>query len=242
MPQPKKLPRAYVWMARVVRPFLRATTKRTWAGMENFPEGSFLAAANHMTLVDPLVTAHFLYDNQRPPRIMAKASLFTVPVLGWLLRNTGQIPVYRGTSQAGQALVAAEAALKAGEPVLVFPEGTLTHDPDLWPMVAKTGVGRLALASRAPVIPIAQWGATELLGRYGKMLKPFPRKQVWVTAGPPVDLSDLYDQPADGAILREATRRIMAAITAQLAGIRGEEPPAEPFDMRRKGSGESAPQ
>lgn len=237
MPQSPNVPRAYVWMARIIRPFLLATTKRTWTGTENFPQGSFLAAANHMTNVDPLITAHFLYDNHRPPRIMAKSSLFTVPVLGWLLRHTDQIPVYRGTSQAGEALVAAQEALSKGDPVLVFPEGTLTRDPDLWPMVAKTGVGRLALASRAPVIPIAQWGATELLGRYAKMLRPFPRKQVWVTAGPPVDLSDLYDKPADGATLREATRRIMAAITAQLAELRGEEPPAEPFDMRRKGSG-----
>lgn len=239
MPQSTNVPRAYVWMARIIRPFLLATTKRTWTGTENFPEGAFLAAANHMTNIDPLVTAHFLYDNHRPPRIMAKASLFKAPVLGWLLRHTDQIPVHRGTSQAGEALVAAEEALSKGEPVLVFPEGTLTHDPDLWPMVAKTGVGRLALASRAPVIPIAQWGATDLLGRYGKMIKPIPRKRVWVTAGPPVDLSDLYDRPADGATLREATQRIMAAITGLLAEIRGEEPPAEPFDMRRKGSGES---
>lgn len=236
MPQPT-IPRAYVWMANIVRPFLRATTRRTWSGVENLPEGAFIAAANHMTNVDPLVTAHFLYDNARPPRIMAKSSLFGVPVLGWLLRHTDQIPVYRGTSQAGEALVAAEAALQNGECVLVFPEGTLTRDPDLWPMVAKTGVARLALASKAPVVPIAQWGSTDLLARYGKVLRPIPRKKVQVAAGPPVDLSDLYDRPMDAATLREATRRIMTAITDLLAGLRGESPPAEAFDIRRGSPG-----
>jgi 1-acyl-sn-glycerol-3-phosphate acyltransferase len=236
------IPRAYLWLARLIRPFLLASTKRSWTGVENLPEGAFIAAANHMTNVDPLTTAHFLYDNGRPPRIMAKASLFSVPVLGWFLRHTDQIPVYRGSAQAGDALVAAEAALHKGECVLVFPEGTLTRDPDLWPMVAKTGIGRLALASRAPVIPIAQWGSTDLLGRYGKILKPIPPKRVQVTAGTPVDLSDLYGRPLDGATLREATSRIMAAVTQLLAGLRGEEPPDQPFDSRRRapGSGTTA--
>ena len=65
------------------------------------------------------------------------------------------------------------------------------------------------------------------------MIKPFPRKAISVAAGPPVDLSDLYDKPADGAALREATSRIMVAITELLAGLRHEEPPAELFDPRR---------
>ena len=239
MPQPP-IPRAYVVMASIVRRFLLVTTKRTWTGAENLPDGGFIAAANHMTQVDPLITAHFLYDSGHPPRIMAKSSLFRVPVLGWLLRHTDQIPVYRGTSQAREAIVAGEEALAKGEPVLLFPEGTLTGDPDLWPMVGKTGIGRLALASKAPVIPIAQWGSTRLLGRYGKMIKPFPRKEVSVTAGPPVDLSDLYDEPADGAALREATSRIMVAITELLAGLRNEEPPAELFDPRRSKRGSAS--
>ena len=236
MPTPT-IPGAYVWMARIIRPFLVATTRRTWSGAENLPTSGFIAAANHMTNIDPLITGHYLYDNARPPRVMAKSSLFKVPVLGWFLRQTDQIPVYRGTAQAGEALVAAETALAKGECVLVFPEGTLTRDPDLWPMTAKTGVGRLALASRAPVVPIAQWGSTDLLGRYGKMLRPIPPKRVKVTAGPPVDLSDLYDRPADGATLREATTRIMGAVTQLLAELRGKEPPAEPFDTRRRTPG-----
>jgi len=114
-----------------------------------------------------------------------------------------------------------------------FPEGTLTRDPDGWPMVGKTGAARLALASRAPVVPIAQWGAEQLLAPYGKVFKPIPPKHVAVHAGPPVDLSDLYDRPLDTATLREATERIMAAITRQLEEIRGAQAPAERFDMRK---------
>lgn len=240
MPQPTT-PRAYVWMARVIRPFLMASTRRTWTGAGTLPHGAFIAVANHMTNIDPLVTAHFLYDNERAPRILAKSSLFTVPVVGWVLRATGQIPVYRGTSQAGEALVAAEQALADGHCVLVFPEGTLTHDPELWPMVAKTGTARLALTSRAPVVPIAQWGSTDLLGRYGKMIKPIPPKQVWVAAGAPVDLSDLYGGALDSKTLRAATDRIMDAVTALLADIRGEEPPTTRFDPRRQGPGGGRP-
>lgn len=208
-------------------------TRRDWHGQEHVPDGGFIAAANHVTNIDPLTTTHYLYDAGRPPRIMAKSSLWKVPVLGRLLIATGQIPVHRGTSSAGQSLDGARDVLADGECVELFPEGTLTKDPELWPMVAKTGVARLALASRAPVVPIAQWGAQNLLGPRATMLRPIPRKTVTVVAGPPVDLSDLYDQPLDAATLREATDRIMGAITSQLAEIRGEVPPPEPFDPRR---------
>ena len=238
MPPPRRSNRAYRAVARVVRPFLFATTRREWHGAEHLPtDRGFIAAGNHMTTIDPLTFGHFLYDNKVVPRILAKASLFRVPLLGAVLRGTKQIPVYRDTVEAGKSLRAAVSAIEAGECVAVFPEGTLTRDPDLWPMVGKTGVARLALTTRAPVIPIAQWGAQNLLGRYKKLLKPIPRKKVTVVAGPPVDLSDLYDRPQDGPVLREATERVMAALTAMLAEIRGEDAPAERFDPRRSEDG-----
>lgn len=226
--------RAYRLMAAILRPLLFASTRRDWRGAEHLPEGAFIAAGNHMTNVDPLTMTHFLYDNGRPPKILAKSSLWKVPVVGRVLTATGMIPVHRGTATAGRALEGAEAALAAGECVEMFPEGTLTGDPGLWPMVAKTGVARLALATRAPVVPIAHWGEQRLLPQRAKMLRGIPRKPITVVAGPPVDLSDLYDRPADAVTLREATDRIMGRITAQLAEIRGEEPPAEPFDRRKK--------
>jgi 1-acyl-sn-glycerol-3-phosphate acyltransferase len=234
VPHPQRANRAYRAVARIVRPTLNAVLRKDWHGAEHLPtEGGFIAAGNHMTNLDPFTFAHFLYDNGHVPRILAKSSLFTVPVLGWVLRATGQVPVYRNTSKAGESLRSAVAALHAGECVAVFPEGTLTRDPDLWPMTGKTGVARLALTTQLPVVPIAQWGANFVLGRYKKIPRPFPRKTSTVVAGPPVDLSDLYGKPLDNAVLREATERVMSAITAMLADIRGEQPPAERFVWRR---------
>lgn len=235
MPSPSRSNLAYRNVARIVRTFLFATTRPDWHGAEHLPaEGGFIAVANHLTEVDPLTFAHFLWDNGHVPRVLAKASLFRVPVLGPVLRATGQIPVHRETAAAGDSLRSAVAAVGQGECVAVFPEGTLTRDPDLWPMVGRTGVARLALTTRVPVVPVAQWGMQDLLARYGKVLKPFPRKKVTVVAGPPVDLSDLYDRPHDTATLREATERVMTAITELLEPIRGEQAPAERYDMRRR--------
>ncbi|UZN01869.1 lysophospholipid acyltransferase family protein [Cellulomonas sp. S1-8] len=235
MPSPPRSNLAYRNVARIVRPFLFATTRPDWHGAEHLPSaGGFIAAANHMTEVDPLTFAHFLWDHGYVPRILAKSSLFTVPVVGPVLRATGQIPVHRETSAAGDSLRSAVAAVEQGECVAVFPEGTLTRDPDLWPMMARTGVARLALSTRAPVVPVAQWGPQDLLARYGKVLRPFPRKKVTIVAGPPVDLSDLYDRPQDSATLREATERVMDAITALLEQIRGEQAPPRRHDMRRR--------
>ena len=233
MPSLPEIPRAYRVLAFLLIPILNLITRRDWRGAENLPARGFIAAANHVTEVDPVTLAHFLYKQGRAPKITAKSSLFTVPVFGSILRRTGMIPVHRGTSGAAQSLVDATARLDEGECVVFFPEGTLTRDPDGWPMVGKTGVARLALTSRAPVVPIAQWGAHELLAPYGKVFKPVPPKRVSVHAGAPVDLSDLYDRPQDTATLREATERIMAAITSQLEEIRGEKAPAERFDLRK---------
>ena len=231
---PQRSNRAYRNVARVIRPLLLAITKRDWRGAEHLPAtGGYIAAANHMTNFDPLTFAHFLYDNGVAPKILAKSSLFTIPVVGRVLTATGQIPVHRNTVQAGQSLDAAVAALAEGECVAVFPEGTLTGDPDLWPMVGKTGVARLALTTRVPVIPVAQWGPQDVLGRYSKLPRPIPPKEVTVAAGPPVVLDDLYGRPLDAATLREATGRVMAAITALLEDIRNEKAPAETYDPRR---------
>lgn len=234
---PARSNRAYRNVARIVRPLLKATTTRDWAGAEHLPtDRGCIVAANHMTNVDPLTFAYFLWENGIAPKILAKAPLFKVPVVGAVLRATGQIPVHRNTSAAGESLSAAVTAIEGGDVVAVFPEGTLTRDPDLWPMVGKTGVARLALTTRAPVIPVAQWGPQHLLGRYSKVLKPIPRKKVTMRVGRPVVLDDLYDRPLDTATLREATERVMDAITALLVEIRGEVAPAVRYDMRKPDS------
>ncbi len=235
--------RTYRAAAFVLRPLLFAITKRDWQGGEHLrQDGGFIVAANHFSNLDPLTFAHFMYDHGIAPRILAKSSLFTIPVVGKLLANTGQIPVHRQTTQAGRSLEEAVAALEGGACVAVFPEGTLTREPNLWPMAGKTGVARLALLSRAPVVPVVQWGVQEILPRYSKKFRPFPRKTVHVHAGPPVDLSDLYDRPLDTVVLREATERVMTAITTILEGIRGEQAPAERYVMRDRSRPSATPE
>lgn len=229
----------YRGMAGIVRPLMWALGTPRWRGVENLPtSGGVIVAGNHINDLDPLTAAHSLYSNGAPPRIMAKSELFKVPVLGSIMRSTQMIPVERGTRHAADSLDAAREALAAGEVVLIFPEGTHTRDPEYWPMVARTGVARLALTTGAPVIPLAQWGANLVMPPHKPYFKPFPRPHFDVVFGPPVDLSDLMPpegQPPSAEALTAATARIMAAITQQLAEIRGEEPPPEPFDRRKAG-------
>lgn len=207
--------------------------KYDWRGQKNFPrEGGFIVAANHVTEIDPVGLAHFIYDSGYEPRILAKRALFDSPV-GFALRWTNMIPVDRGSKAAAQSLADAGNLLGDGAAVVILPEGTLTRDPDLWPMVGKTGMARMALTSKLPVIPVAQWGAHRTLPRYGRVPSLFPRKKVTLAVGEPVDLSDLYDRRIDSTVLAEATERVMDAITAQLAEIRGEEPPKHRFDLRK---------
>src|SRR5947209_15550704 len=89
---------------------------------------------------------------------MIKSVVFEVKFIGPLMTKVGQLPVYRGRGDAGRVLKQAEQALRAGACVIVYPEGTASRDPDLWPMVGKTGAARLALTTGAPVIPVATWG------------------------------------------------------------------------------------
>jgi 1-acyl-sn-glycerol-3-phosphate acyltransferase len=234
VPQARPDNRVYRFVARIVRTILFLITRRDWRGQENLPKtGGFIVAVNHMSHMDPLTFAHYVWDSGYAPRMFAKSSLWKVPVIGWLAQRTGQIPVARGTSGAARSLVVAADLLHQGECVAIFPEGTLTREPNLWPMSGKTGVARLALTSRAPVIPVAPWGAPNLLGWYSKVFKPIPPKRITVVAGPPVDLSDLYDRPQDAEVLREATERVMAAITTMLEDIRGEKAPAVRSVWRR---------
>ncbi len=238
MPQPKRVPISgwYRTVVGILRPPMMAVTKRDWRGVEHLPKrGGFIAVVNHISYVDPIVFGHFLWDNGIAPRYLAKKSLFTIPVVGRIVEGAGQIPVERESAGAAHAFSAAVEAVKAGECVGVYPEGTITRDPDLWPMVGKTGAARIAFATGAPVIPIAQWGAQDLLAPYAKVPKVVPRPTVHMLAGPPVDLDDLRDKPVTTELLRAATDRIMDRITRQLEVLRGEKAPAVRFDPARAG-------
>jgi 1-acyl-sn-glycerol-3-phosphate acyltransferase len=225
----------YRFAAVLLKPPLVVFFKRDWRGTEHIPEnGGFITVVNHNSALDPLSYAHFQYNTGRVPRFLAKVSLFKGGFMGRAMRGTGQIPVFRESKDAIGAYRAAVEAINKGECVAFYPEGTLTRDPEMWPMKGKTGAARVALATQAPVIPVAQWGANLAVPPYPKrgQIRLFPRKTLTVQAGPPIDLSEFYGKEPTAAVLREVTERIMDEITVQLAEIRQEPAPAERFDQR----------
>lgn len=220
----------------VLKPPVLAMSRRDWRHAERLPStGGVVIVTNHMSHFDPLVMAHFLWDNGRPPRVLAKSSVFEWPVAGRVIKGAGQIPVHRETATAGSALRDAVAAVRAGECVVIYPEGTITRDPTLWPMRGKTGAARIALSTGCPVLPLAMWGAQFVVPPYRARLRLWPRRTVHVSLGLPVDLADLMGREQTAQVLDEATDRIMAALVAQLAELRGEPPPAELLDPAAAG-------
>ncbi len=213
---------------------MRRTTRQEWHHPGRVPSsGGVLVVANHVSNADFISLGHFLaWGSGRWPRFMAKASLFDLPLLGPLLRGTSQIRVDRGTDRASTAVTAAGAAVRAGHVVVVYPEGTITADPDGWPMTPRTGAARIALATGCPVVPVAQWGIEQLVG--GKRLawpRPGRRPLNRVLAGEPVPLDDLRARPLDDQVVREATERIMTALTTLVGQLRQQVPPADRWDL-----------
>lgn len=192
--------------------------------------GPVIVASNHLSYMDALAFAFFLFANGRAPRFLGKVQVFRVPIIGKILLAAEQIPVERESKEARVALTYALQLLEMGHQVAVYPEGTLTRDEDCWPMVAKTGVARLAVISKAPVYPAAQWGTQAVLPPYSKKFKLFPRATVTYRVGEPVDLSPWYGKEEDPAAMAEATAVIMKAITDLLEEIRGQKRPATIFD------------
>jgi len=223
----------------VIRGLLTVLARRDWRGGEHLPAtGGAVVVANHATYLDAVTAGHWVWDHGRVLRYLVKSGLFRVPVFGSVLRNARQIPVYREGPDAAQAYRAAVEAVRRGEVVLVFPEGTLTRDPDLWPMRGKTGAARIAMATGCPVIPLGQWGASDILPRYRRLPRLLPRRTIQVWAGPPVELADLHGRE-DREAVGEATARIMAAIVGLVAEQRGEQPPAQLYDPRAHGVAET---
>ncbi|HZC26954.1 MAG TPA: lysophospholipid acyltransferase family protein [Actinopolymorphaceae bacterium] len=217
--------------AAAVVPSMVALTKRDWRGRENVPsQGGVVVVTNHLSYFDPVAIGHFLHALGRPPRFLAKASLFDIPVVGKFLRSAGQIPVHREKRTAVDALHEACLAIDKGECVVVYPEGTITRDPRLWPMIGKTGAVRLALRTGCEIVPVAQWGAQDVLLPYAKLPRLLPRKTMKMAAGPAVDLSAFRGSDTTPSLLKKATTVVMDAITGLLGELRGEEPPAQLFD------------
>lgn len=201
-------------------------------GGNNIPKtGSFILAPNHSSAIDPVVMAIALWKQGRTPRFMAKSSLFTIPVLGPILLWLGQIPVERdGQQRALGPMKAARDLVEKGLGVIIYPEGSLTRDPDLWPMRGKTGAVRMALDAGIPLIPAAHWGTSTLMPRYSGRIKLFPRTPIDVLIGKPIDLSPFIGKPVDQKLLTQATLILMNAITDLQAQLRGEKAPEKRWD------------
>lgn len=221
-------------VVKIVNAIMKPLTKRDWRYQENVPQtGGVIFVPNHISNADPLAVGQFLAFSGRWPRFLAKASVFRIPIIGRIIAACGQISVERGSAHSKDALVAAAQALEQGRALVIYPEGTITYDPDLWPMKGKTGSARLALTTGCPVVPIGQWGAQELMpGRKPRFPKLVPRKTLHVAAGEEVLLDDLRSQPVTAATLDEATTRIMDAITVLVAELRNAVPPSYRYDPR----------
>lgn len=228
-------PFAFRVLAGIVRPSMNVLMGKEWRGLEKFPDTGFIAVANHVSEIDPLAVAHPIYRAGNTLHFMAKDSLFRIPLLGLALSSVDQIPVSRGDrSEVGRSLEVAAKVLDRGGAIVIYPEGTLTRDPDLWPMRAKTGAARLALRTGAPVIPVTHWGVQDFLAPYGKRPKLLPRQKYTLQVGDEVDFSDLRAQPMTRTVLAEATQRIEEALTAGVAQLRGESPPEQIWDRAAK--------
>lgn len=194
-------------------------------------QGAFILAPNHYSEIDPVIMGRFMWGLGRVPRFLAKGSLFRIPVIGRILTASGQIPVEReGRGRSDAPLKAAQQLVDRRLAVIIYPEGTLTRDPEMWPMRGKSGAVRMALESGVDIIPAAHWGTQHVMARYSKRISFFPRKRIACKIGDPVDLSDLRGRPLDQATLVEGTDRVMGAIAGLLGELRGETPPAERWD------------
>ena len=235
----RPLPPALLFCVAVVYPVTALLFRMRYRHAERFPRtGPVLVVANHVSVLDPLACARLVWDCGRVPHFLAKESVFT----GWagkILRAAGQIPVARGRADARASLAAAETDLAAGNVVVIHPEGSVTRDPDWWPMEARTGVARLALTTDAAVVPVAQWGPQRLHDYHTKELHLRLRAPADYLVGEPVDLTDLRAQvragrPLTGELLREVTDRMMACVRDQLAELRGEPAPTSTTSRPRR--------
>lgn len=231
----------YGLAACILKPLTWLFMRKDWRGREHIPQtGGVILAANHISHADPIALADYIvYGNARSARFLAKSTLFKGNgLVGRVMRGAHQIPVHRHTADASLALKDAVDALQQGECIAIYPEGTVSRDPEKWPMQAKTGVARLALLSGAPVVPIAQWGAQDILDSYRtKGLHLLPPHTMHMLAGPAVDLTAYQGKELTAEVLRAATDDVMRAIAALLEQLRGEPAPREFYVHRSLSSG-----
>ena len=232
-------PKAGFWIRLcvvLIYPVIGLVFKIRWRHLERVTppdQGGVIIAINHVSILDTLLMARLVWQSGRVPRFLIKSGVFDIPVVGRVVRGAKQIPVYRGTADASDSLGEAVDALERGEAVVIYPEGTITHDPDQWPMQGKTGIARLVLlCPDIPVVPVGQWGAQKRTAvPWWKLLE---RRRAGASVGEPLDLSGYRGCEPTAETLREITDLIMEAVRAQVAELRGEPAPPSFFKTHHK--------
>ena len=214
----------YSFAKGVLTPIMTPWVKFSVTGEENLPtEGGFLLVSNHLSNVDPLCLCWYFMKRNTAVRFLAKKSMFSVPVFGWIIKGMGLIPVNRDSNPSA-VLAPTREALTAGEVVGIYPEGTLTRDPDQWPMEFKSGAARLALDTGVTVIPLSQWGPQDIMAPYNaKGMDMRPGRRISYHFGAPVELSDLIGPAGseDHDAVNAATARILQAVREGVGQLRG---------------------
>lgn len=223
-----------VWAAAAVFYPLSVLLARTaYIGAERIPrEGGALLVMNHVSHLDPVFDSVFVHRQGRVPHVFAKHTLWRYPLVRQVLNSSGQIPVYRASPTAGHSLRDGATALREGKIVVIYPDGTITRDPNGWPMRPRTGAARLVLDSLdagVPVLPVARWGTLSILDVYRKKFRPFPRHRVTFSVGEPLDLSAYQGKQPTVGVLRELSTVLIRAVNDRLTEIRHEPAPEEPY-------------
>lgn len=195
---------------------------------ERLMQGPVLLAPNHIGNVDAMILTVASRRLGLSPRFLVTSGIMSAPVVGALLEKSGSLRVNRGQSDAHKSTALVDLAIEHGAHLIIYPEGRVSLDPGLWPERGKTGLARIALAHRIPVIPVSQWGAHEVVKyeNHWAMLRS-GLSSVWrqpklkVHFGQPVDLHDLTADRRGNAV--KARDRIAAAITRNLAPLRATE-------------------
>ena len=202
----------------LVGPVLRLLFDLRWAGIERIPRaGQALLAANHVSSLDGVVLAYLVARRRnRPTRYLVAAEFFDRRFHGFWLRTFKQIPIRRGMGDSG-ALDEAIVTVRSGAVAGIFPEGTVNPDPDGAMLRGRTGVARIALAARAPVIPVGIWGTQMRWPRTGLRFRRPLRPTVALAFGPPVEPLGDPSSPDD---VQAFTELIMTRIVEQTAAAR----------------------
>jgi len=214
------------WMARaLLQPCFHVYFRLARIGREHIPAaGPVILAANHRSFLDPFVIAVLM---RRPVYFMAKKELFYKRWQGWLLNALGAFPVDRGHGDE-DAIATAREVLERGDCVVIFPEGTRVRRGPLG--APRRGVGRLALQTGAPVVPVAVIGTDAV--RRGWRIRP---RKIRIRCGPPLTFPRV-EEPSP-RLAAAVTRRVWPCVELQwewLGGMPRQRP-------RPRDPGEDAP-